>query len=605
MSDGGEGLRSFTPPRLIPVDSPDTGNERGTKRRSTDRRFARGITSSVVTGPDAAATFARNLFSALAHLGVRHAVLSPGSRNAPLALAADAEPGLHVTVVLDERAAGFTALGIAKSTRDPVVAISTSGTAAAHYHPAIAEARQARVPLLVITADRPPELQETGAPQTIDQSGLFGRSAKLSHDSGVPDADVAGAAHLLALRLYAAAVDAPAGPVHLDVALREPLVGVPVGEPAVPPRHVPGVPQLQPEGVDELARRLSGRRALVVAGGRQRSGFAAAAAVFGLQTGVPVIADIQCRQPGATVIACGDLLAAAGFMDRQTPEVVVRLGGIPTSKPVWRWLEDGGAEQVWIDDGPWRDPLSSGADAYRADPTATLSALADRMTAAPGTWTEQWMEANLTADDAAAAAIAEERFPNEPAIARAVAQAAPERATIYAGSSMPVRDLDGFSGPPRAIQVLANRGANGIDGLLSASAGAALEAAAVVCLAGDVAAIHDLNGMVTIAVSRLPVTTVVVNNDGGGIFHFLPQADPEVVDPAVFERLFGTPHGVSLSAIAEAVGISAAEPGDETELRALVAGAAGPPRLVELRTDRAENVAVHTRVRGAVAAALG
>ncbi|RPI24810.1 MAG: 2-succinyl-5-enolpyruvyl-6-hydroxy-3-cyclohexene-1-carboxylate synthase, partial [Actinobacteria bacterium] len=250
------------------------------------------------------------------------------------------------------------------------------------------------------------------------------------------------------------------------------------------------------------------------------------------------------------------------------------------------------------------DPLVTGAVAYRADPTATISTLAGMVGPAPAGWAETWVEAARVADRAAAEAIAVEAFPSEPAVARIVATAAPDASLIYAGSSMPIRDLDSFGGPPRTVPVLANRGANGIDGLLSAAAGASIEAGRVVCLSGDIGAIHDLNALVTIARNRLPVTTVVVNNDGGGIFHFLPHADPAQLEPGLFERLFGTGHGLAVAPVAEAMGIPTMPVAGPDDLAAALQAPGDGPLLVEVRTDRAENVAVHRRIRDAVAAAL-
>jgi 2-succinyl-5-enolpyruvyl-6-hydroxy-3-cyclohexene-1-carboxylate synthase len=284
---------------------------------------------------------------------------------------------------------------------------------------------------------------------------------------------------------------------------------------------------------------------------------------------------------------------------------VVRLGGLPTSKPLWRWLETASVDQVWVDDGQWRDPLAATVQAFRADPTATLGDLSTLVAATDKSWTQAWLDGDRTAAAAAAEAIDGDPFPSEPAVARITAASAPAGSLIYAGSSMPIRDLDTFAGAPRGIPVLANRGANGIDGILSAAAGAALNGDRVICLTGDIGAIHDMNALVTIARDRLPVTVVVVNNDGGGIFHFLPQADPDVVDPALFDRLFGTPHGVSLVPVAAALGVSASQIADRDELADAIASHDDDPRLVEVATNRAENVAVHRRIREAVAAALG
>lgn len=563
------------------------------------------MSEDIPAGPDAAATFARNLFAALARLGVGHAVVSPGSRNAPLALAALRADGISCHTVLDERSAAFVALGSAKAEGMPAVLVCTSGTAGAHYAPAVIEAWHARVPLIVITADRPPELRGAGAPQTIDQTGLFGSAVKSFHDSGVPDAVTARGAADLAARVVAAARDLPSGPVHLNVPLREPLVGSAHGQPPDPPAYVQGVPALEPDALDALAAALEGRTVLVVAGGRQRAGFGAACALLETDIGVPIASDPQCRYPGPVTIATADLLATAGFVAANPPDVVLRLGPIPTSKPLWRWLESSGVPQVWVDDGPWRDPLGSASLVVRADPTSTMSALVGRLGRQPRAWTDAWVTADRLARSAVEHALERERFPTEPAIAAMLGRFAAAGSAVYAASSMPIRDVDTFmTSPRRDVIVLSNRGANGIDGTISAAAGAALDGRRTYALVGDVAALHDLGGLVTLAGHQLPVTVVVVNNDGGGIFHFLPHADPEIVDPAAFEAVFGTPHGRSLAPVAAALGIPSRVVDHEDDFEEAIAAPPAGPSLVEVHTDRTVNPDVHARLRAAVAAAL-
>jgi len=552
---------------------------------------------------DHAAALTTRLAGAFADLGLRHAVISPGSRSTALALAFDAETRIMTHVALDERSAGFFALGIAKQSGFPAVLICTSGTAAANYLPAVVEASLARVPLFVLTADRPPELRGTAAPQTIDQTNLYGDAVRLFHDVGIPDESTAAAAHSLALRAWSVAHDAPGGPVHLNLPFREPLATPGEPAPSADLRYHRGEVQLPPEDLIDLAGRLSGRRALVVAGGHQRPGFAAAASMLAGEASIPVVADIQCRFPSPSTIACGDLLAASGFFSRHEPEIIVRAGPVPTSRRIWSWLQETEAEQIMVDDAGWRDPLGTVPAVYRADPGVTFADLAGRVAPAPPSWLSTWQEADLAACDAVTRALELETFPNEPAIARAVWEAAPQGATIYVASSMPIRDLDTFSGRPRGdLAVLANRGANGIDGLLSAAAGAsASDGRRVVVLAGDLSVLHDATALGAIARMDLPVTIVAVNNDGGGIFHFLPQA--EGLEPDRFETLFGTPHGHSLAPIAAAFGVAAHAVESEQGLRKAIAHATGPS-LIEIKTARVSNVPLHDRLRTAVANAV-
>jgi 2-succinyl-5-enolpyruvyl-6-hydroxy-3-cyclohexene-1-carboxylate synthase len=552
---------------------------------------------------DPAEALTTRLAGALADLGLRHVVISPGSRSTPLALAFVSEPRITSHVLLDERSAGFFALGIAKQSGIPAALVCTSGTATTNYFPAVVEASHARVPLLVLTADRPPELRGTAAPQTIDQIDLYGSAVRMFHDVGVATDDLASDAPSLALRAWSVALDAPQGPVHLNLPFREPLATPTTAAPPTGLQHHRGEVQTSPENLVELAERLSGRRTLIVAGGRQRPGFAAAAAMFAGEASVPVVADVQCRFPSASTVVFGDLLASGGFFHDHEPEVIVRIGQIPTSRPIWSWLQETPAEQITIDDAQWRDPLGTTTTAYRADPAVTLADLSGRVAPAPTSWLRSWQAADREVGVAVDRALGTEAFPNEPAIARAVWESAPPGSTIYVASSMPIRDLDSFSASARGeIEILSNRGANGIDGLLSAAAGAAAsDDRRVVVLAGDLSVLHDATALGVIARLELPVTIVAVNNDGGGIFHFLPQADQ--LDPDRFEMLFGTPHGQSLTPIASAFGIPAHEVTNDRDLRTAITADKGP-MLFEIKTDRVANREIHERLRAAVAAVL-
>ncbi|MEA3510983.1 MAG: 2-succinyl-5-enolpyruvyl-6-hydroxy-3-cyclohexene-1-carboxylic-acid synthase [Actinomycetota bacterium] len=552
---------------------------------------------------DPAEDLTTRLAGAFADLGLRHAVISPGSRSTPLALAFASEPRITSHVLLDERSAGFFAVGVAKQSGVPAALVCTSGTATTNYFPAVVEASHARVPLLVLTADRPPELRGTAAPQTINQLDLYGSAVRMFHDVGVPVESLVDETPSIALRAWAAAFDAPQGPVHLNFPFREPFATPKVAAEPTALRHRRGEVQLPPEDLVELAERLSGRRSLIVAGGHQRPGFAAAAAMFAGEASIPIMADIQCRFPSPSIVVYGDLLASAGFLRDHEPEIIIRIGQIPTSRPIWSWLQTTRAEQIMIDDAQWRDPLGMATTAYRADPAVTFADLSGRMTPTPDSWLPTFQEADRSVGLTVRQALEAEAFPNEPAIAGTVWESAPSGATVYAASSMPIRDLDSFSGPTRGdIGVLSNRGANGIDGLLSASAGAAAsDGRRVVVLAGDLSVLHDATALGVIARHELPVTIVAVNNNGGGIFHFLPQSDQ--LEPERFEALFGTPHDQSLTAIANAFGVPAREVIDEDDLRTTIETATGP-QLLEIKTDRVTNKEIHERLRAAVKTAV-
>ncbi len=554
--------------------------------------------------------------AALAELGLRHVCISPGSRSTPLALSFAADERIHDHVHLDERSAAFYALGMAKTTGLPVALVCTSGTAAAEYHPAAAEARQARVPLLLLTADRPAELRDAGAPQTIDQVGLYGRSVKWFHDVGapVPDAAFFRTAPALAGRAWAAALDAPAGPVHLNFRFRDPLHpatvpgDAPDPGPLTMPAYRPGILQPPDAVVAEVAGLIAGRRTMIVAGPQRDPALAGALAGLATSAGFPALADalsgLRCgRHDLAAVVAHGAALAGAGLLDRLRPEAVVRVGAQPTSKAVFRWLaEHPDVPQILIEPAGWRDPDGAASLVVRADPAATIAALTKALAApAPADWLAEWRKADELAARTLTSEVEAAGFPSEPGVVAALGRALPAGARLWAASSMPVRDVDTFL-PRRAapLRVLANRGANGIDGLLSSAFGSALaDPSPTYVLAGDLSALHDLTGLAAAARLGAPATAVVVDNDGGGIFHFLPQAEL-----AEFERLFGTPHGTDLVAVANALGVPAEEVGDAGRLEELVADPPSGPRLALVRTERAANATLHRAIEGALAAAL-
>jgi 2-succinyl-5-enolpyruvyl-6-hydroxy-3-cyclohexene-1-carboxylate synthase len=303
------------------------------------------------------------------------------------------------------------------------------------------------------------------------------------------------------------------------------------------------------------------------------------------------------------VIASADLLALAGALDTDPPDVVVRWGGLPTSKPVWRWLESHpDVTQVLVDPGGHRDPLATAHLVVRADAATTAERIATP--GGPGEWAQEWRKRDDAAQAAVAARLGTEAFPSEPAVARLVAATAPAGGVLFAGSSMPIRDVDTFAvHRDEPLTVIANRGANGIDGSISTALGIAAAGHPCVALIGDVAALYDLGALATMARLRLPLTLVIAHNDGGGIFHLLPQADPNRVDTEVFERHIATPHGTDFVAVATALGLPARRVEGAAELSALIA-AGEAPLLVEVRTNRNDLMTLRMRLRDAVAATL-
>lgn len=520
--------------------------------------------------------FARTLVDELVRHGLTDAVLAPGSRSAPLALALADDPRVRLHVRLDERSASFLALGLARTARRPVAVLCTSGTATANLHPAVVEAHAGRVPLLLLTADRPPELRGTGANQTIDQLKLYGGAVRWFCEVGAPEPGAHVYWRSLASRAWAEAAGltgGPAGPVHLNLALREPLVG----EGAAEGGRDGGAPwTVVTRDSEALARDVErAERGLVVLGDSDDD--LTALADLGRAAGWPVIAEpsSNARHGEGIVSTAALLLGAERFAAAHRPDLVLCAGRVGLSRQVLALLR-GAGEVLRVDPhGGWLDPVRSTARLIVADPAAVLP-----VTAPPhrGPWAGAWREAERAARAALDALLDAEDAPNEPRTARDLAASLPDGALLLAGSSMPIRDLDLTMRPRTGLRIVANRGASGIDGLVSTAAGAALaHDGPAWALLGDLTLLHDSNGL-----RDLPpnLVLVVVDNDGGGIFSLLEQAGT-----AQFERVFGTPHGLDLAAVAAAQGVP-------------------PTQIVVIRTDRTANAALHARMRAAVANAV-
>jgi 2-succinyl-5-enolpyruvyl-6-hydroxy-3-cyclohexene-1-carboxylate synthase len=550
-----------------------------------------------------AATFCATVVDEWVRQGLTHAVVSPGSRSTPMALALLGRADVACHVVLDERSAGFVALGIARATSAPVPVLTTSGSATANLYPAVVEADQDLVPLVLCTADRPPELHGVGAPQTIDQQHLYGGRVRRFVDAGVPDDADPGTWRSLAQLVWAEARgrprgegDAP-GPVQCNLPFRDPLVG---RAGALPPAQRP-LPERDdgpiPPG-EQVAGRDGGTRVLVVCGPVPGAEMVAPAA---RRRGWPVLLDPRVPMPDPTGISRADaLLRVEGFAERARPEVVLRFGPLPASKVVGQWLDGLDAHQIGLD--PWGrrfDPGSSLDQLLVTDAATSLDRLAADAPAPDG-WLELWSRADAAAERVLGEALAGGL--GEPAVARAVTEAARERGGhLVVSSSMPVRDVEWYG--VRGGLVHSNRGANGIDGVVSTTVGVAIGSGdPTVGLLGDLAFLHDTNGLLVLKDHPgLDVALVVVDNGGGGIFHFLPQH--EQLPPADFERLYGTPHGLDLVAVAEAHGVRARRLTDRDELDADLRSPAGP-RVLVVPGDRDANQAEHTRLQGLVAAAV-
>jgi 2-succinyl-5-enolpyruvyl-6-hydroxy-3-cyclohexene-1-carboxylate synthase len=479
---------------------------------------------------------------------------------------------------------------VAKQSGRPAAVACTSGTAAAHYLPAVIEAREARIPLIVLTADRPPELREVGAGQTIDQLKLYGDAAKWFFEVGTHRATPERLRWMrqLAFRAYETAVSGRPGAVHLNFALREPLV-LDAPLPAADHEPLPRTRRSAPAAAIELE---VGERAIIVAGRHERGdGLASALPSAAAALGAPLLADplSGARRGPAAVAHYDDLLRDAAFAAAHRPDTVIRIGDLPTCKPLRQWLAAlDGARQIAFDpEGAWQDPAAVVGEVLAADPAAWARSIAGPPRASA------WLDAWRSADDAAADAIAAELGDalSEPAVARALA-ALPSEVTVFTASSMPVRDVESFwpvrDAPPR---VLAHRGANGIDGTLAAAFGAAAAGGRVVVHLGDVALAHDLGALLSASRLQLGLTVVLVDNAGGGIFDFLPVAS----QTDAFEEHVATPTGLDAERVAALFGL------EYEPVERLGAIREAPGTLLHVRTDRAENVALHRRLHEAVA----
>jgi 2-succinyl-5-enolpyruvyl-6-hydroxy-3-cyclohexene-1-carboxylate synthase len=521
--------------------------------------------------------------------GVREVVIAPGSRSAPLALALAER--FQAYTVIDERSAAFFALGAAKAAGRTVAVLSTSGSAGAHFYPALLEAEATGVPVIAITADRPPELHGWGAPQQLDQQRLFGAHTWFA-ELGVPDPLTV--PHLRAT--VARALQQP-GPVHLNAPFREPLAPVPGPLPEA--HNEPAVRHLRARGapdVREIAQELSQRpRGVIVCGPRDaRDDLPAALRALSRALGYAVVADAASGIDDG--VAHADLiLRHDGWARALRPDAVVRVGGALSSKVVQTWLEQAQKTVVVHEHGDPVDPALRAAAVISGDAPAVCQALAARARA-HGSLGGVFEIAERRARSALEKAFAEAPW-GEPLIAR---EAALSAELLYVASSMPIRDVDAFA--PRRGRVLVNRGLNGIDGIVSSAAGAAaVTGARTLALVGDLALLHDLGGLIAAARLRIPLSVLCVNNDGGGIFNFLPIAQ----HAARFEELFATPHGLDLEGAARLCGAEFTRVSDAKALRSALRRPAQGLRLLEARTDRAANVAQHRALQEAVIAALG
>jgi 2-succinyl-5-enolpyruvyl-6-hydroxy-3-cyclohexene-1-carboxylate synthase len=551
------------------------------------------------------AEYAAILVGGFADAGIDMAFISPGSRNTPLTLAFAADPRIRDISIRDERSAGFAALGYAKATGTPAVVVCTSGSAAAHYLPAIVEANQSSTPMIVLTADRPLRLRGTGAPQTMDQANLYGSHTKMFVDLDATDLTNA---HDNALTLVEIATGSPPGVSHANVPFDEPLVP-PV---EIPPAHGHELTQSSERPVDmtDMGRYINGPKVMIVVGGPGGVALSTVVAELADRLAAPVLADVQSNVTGPNVLRHGDLVFAAHdenesllAVGEHPPDVVLRLGPIPTATPVWRWLETSGVEQILINASRLTDPLDSANTTIDADPVRALRGLSVSRNP-DNAFLSAWIQMDRTVGAALQESLSTLPFPNEPSIARIITSSVPRNSILFVGSSRPIRDFDSFGTKRSDVTVIANRGVNGIDGAISTALGAALTGTPTTLYVGDLTALHDISALSEVQRLGAPLRIVVVNNDGGGIFSFLPQARSQTVPVETYERHWGTPHGLTIAPIARSMGLPARTVTTANDLSDACSVAIGTPELIEIVTDRAVALQHHIVVRKAVASAL-
>ena len=547
------------------------------------------------------------LAETLVRRGVTQAVISPGSRSTPLTMALVQNEGIEAIPVLDERSAAFFALGLAKQTGRPVVLVCTSGTAGANYFPAVIEAHESGVPLIVITADRPPEMRDCASGQTIDQQKLFGGFVRFYHELAVPEATVAMLRYLrqtVAHAVERATMAAAGGPVHLNAPFRDPLPpiadatakGLASGDWAAFFAHLDTTAPVLKQTV---AWSTQATRGVIVAGpGTDEEGVRQLVKA----TGWPVLADVlsPLRHQAGEVVAAYDVILRNAELARElTPEVVLCLGGWPTSKVLRGWVESGGAEVWLVAEGETnRDALHGRTRVIQAG-AESLSVNAPKADAA---YAQAWREAEGKAAKALAEGLKAETVLVEPQVTATLSAQLPEGTPLFVANSMPVRDLEYFwPANARGVRVFFSRGANGIDGTLSTALGVAHGNAPAVLLTGDLALLHDTNGFLSVPQLRGSLTIVLVNNGGGGIFNHLPVAQ---FNPP-FEKYWATPQSVDFAKLCAAYGVEHVAVTDIAQLSALAANLpTSGVRVLEVRTERARDAAFRKKLFADVAAGL-
>lgn len=547
----------------------------------------------------------------LSKAGVESVVVSPGSRSTPMALLLAEHPDIEMYVQIDERSAAFFALGLAKASGKPVALLCTSGTAAANYLPAVAEAKISRVPLLVLTSDRPHELREVGAPQSIDQNQLYGTHVKWFVEMSPPESDekLLNYARRTASRAVYISKQAPAGPVHMNFPFREPLLPDYDGlferldfeeTPAV--QLTIGSRVLSKNETEAWAKTLKDKeKGLIICGEHQSEGLERAVVDLAERLGYPLLADplsgLRCNQFSSELVldSYDAFLRSPSIKHQAAFDVVLRFGAMPVSKALTQYVSAHAASIHAVIDsgGGWRDPAGVATHMIAADERqfceALVKALPERKETTP--WARKWMQANQAAQSQMKSVDEYEEL-DEGKMFYEVLKRLPDQSSLFVGNSMPIRDLDSFFfKDERSIRLLGNRGANGIDGLVSSALGAAAASSRLYLIIGDLSLFHDLNGLLAAKLNGLSMTVIVMNNNGGGIFSYLPQSN----EPKYFEKLFGTPADLDFAHAAKLYGAEYERVTDLASLERGMSRAAETDGLfiMEAVTDRTESVTAH------------
>lgn len=546
----------------------------------------------------------------LAQNKVRHAVVSPGSRSTPISLLLAEHPNIEVHINVDERSAAFFALGLAKALREPVAIICTSGTAAANYYPAIVEAYYARIPLIVMTADRPHELRDVGAPQAIDQIDLYGKHVKWSVEMALPEesADMTNYVRTIGARAVAIASNQPSGPVHLNFPIREPLLPFldqveKYRDHQISPKVdiEKGIRILSQSQFEALASMLSeAKRGIIVVGELQDREIRQAIIALAKKLAFPILADpLSLLRSGdhsqtQTIETYDTFLRDDVAKEVLNPDLVLRFGAMPVSKSLLLFLKKHRqAQHLIVDAGAgWREPAGIASKMIYCEESAFCYGVLEQIDHRENpSWLQLWQSVNK-ATKRGLASIRDEAELSEGKLFLFLNDLMPMNSTLFVGNSMPIRDLDTFFFTnEKNITALANRGANGIDGVVSTALGVSTVSENTVLVIGDLSFFHDMNGLLAAKLQKQNITILLINNDGGGIFSFLPQAS----EKEYFESLFGTPHGLDFSHAAKLYGAKYKNASTWDEFQQVFTQSFSEPglKIIEVQTERESNLVKH------------